>query len=157
MLKSLFGRFYQLLIYVGSNLQSFFLLAIRLFWGSSFFMTGLGKLQNIPAITEYFAGLGIPFPLFNAYAASSVECIGGACLVLGLGSRLASLGLMGVMVVALLTADHEALVNAFDDPQKLITRLPFTYLYTSLVVFIFGPGKVSIDYLMEKRWTKTMD
>lgn len=148
---SFFKGFYQLIIDVGSNLQSVFLLAIRLFWGGSFFMTGMGKLQDISAIAEYFSSLGIPFPIFSAYAASFVECVGGACLFLGFGARLASLGLMVVMLVALATADRDALLGAYNDPQKLLTRLPFTYLFTSVIVFIFGPGKISVDYLIEKR------
>lgn len=148
---NIFIKLYRLIIYIGSNLQSIFLLALRLFWGSSFFFSGLAKLQNIQSIADYFSTLGIPFPLFNAYAASLVECIGGACLFIGLGSRLASLGLATVMTVALYTAHHEAFVGAFEDPQKFITQLPFTYLMTSLIIFIFGPGKLSFDYLIEKR------
>lgn len=151
MKQSIFKRFYQLIIDVGSNLQSVFLLAIRLFWGGSFFMGGLGKFQNISSITEYFSSLGIPLPALNAYMASGIECIGGACLFLGLGARLGSLGLIVVMLVALFTAHHDALITAYDDPQKLITQLPFTYLMASLIVFIFGPGKISFDYLIENK------
>lgn len=151
MRNSFFKKFYQLIIDVGSNLQSVFLLAIRLFWGGSFFMGGIDKLQNIASIAEYFSTLGIPFPMLSAYAASLTECIGGACLVLGLGSRLASLALIVVMVVALATAHHDALAGAYDNPEKLLMQAPFTYLLTSLIIFIFGPGKVSVDNLIEKK------
>lgn len=154
MQHSIFRRFYQGLIDVGSNLQSALLLAIRLFFGGSFFMTGLGKLQDIPAVTDFFTNVGIPFPFVNAYIASGIECIGGACLFLGLGSRLAAIGLVSVMTVALLTANFDVLAGGFNDPQKLVSHLAFVYLFASLLIFVFGPGKVSLDYLIEKQLEK---
>lgn len=154
MQQSIFRSFYQMIVNIGSNLQSLFLLAIRLFWGGSFFMSGLGKLQNIHGIAEFFSQIHIPFPLLNAYLVGVIECVGGACLFLGLGARLSALLLIIVMITALLTANFDSLSAAYDDPQKLITNTAFVYLFACLVVFIFGPGKVSIDYLLEKKIKK---
>lgn len=134
----------------GTVLQSILLLAMRIYWGGSFLLTGWGKWHNIPAISDYFSSLGIPFPTFNAYLVGSIECIGGFCLLIGLASRVASIPLICVMVVALLTEHHEALMNAWDDPQNLITQLPFNYLLTTLIVLAFGPGKISVDFLIQK-------
>jgi putative oxidoreductase len=49
-----------------SYLQSPLLLAIRMYWGWQFYQTGLGKLQNIPKVVDFFTSLGIPFPTLNA-------------------------------------------------------------------------------------------
>lgn len=146
----MFKKFYGGLTAVGSNLQSVFLLAVRLFWGYMFFQTGLGKLRDIEPIVEYFKSLGIPYPEFNAYAAGGVECICGFCLLIGFLSRLVAIPLIGVMVVAFLTASLDALKGAYDDPQKFVKQLPFTFLLAALIIFIFGPGKASLDYLLCK-------
>ncbi|MBS4166457.1 Uncharacterized protein NEOC65_001545 [Neochlamydia sp. AcF65] len=131
--------------------QSLFLLALRIYFGWSFFWSGLGKLQNIYGTAEAFASLGIFYPLFNAYAASLIELVGGACLLLGLGARLAAFALSIVMLVALYTAHYDALLNAYSAPEQLLTQLAFIYLCASLVVFAFGSGKASVDYLIEKK------
>lgn len=112
--------------------------------------TGWGKLHHISQISEYFSSLGIPFPTLNAYLAGSTELICGFCLLIGLASRLISIPLIGVMVVAFLTEHHAALINAWQDPQNFINQLPFNYLLTALIVFAFGPGKISVDFLIQK-------
>jgi hypothetical protein len=69
-------------------LQSPFLLAIRLYWGWQFALTGWGKMHNIAKITGLFMGLNIPFPAFSAHFISGLEFFGGLLLILGLASRL---------------------------------------------------------------------
>jgi putative oxidoreductase len=147
-------RGYLVLIAIGNFLQSFLLLAIRLFWGYSFFQTGYGKLQNITPIIEYFRSLGVPWPTFSTYLSASVECFGGICLFIGLASRLVSIPLACVMIGAYLTAEFAAVKTIVEDPQNFVSRLPFNYLLTALLVFVFGPGKISIDYLLEKLFFK---
>ena len=41
-------------------------LLMRLFVGYFFFETGWGKIHNLDAFAERFAGWGIPYPYFNA-------------------------------------------------------------------------------------------
>lgn len=146
-------RFYQGLIAVAEFLQSFFLLAVRLFWGWQFFASGWGKLQNIDQIAEFFGSIGIHPALLNAYAASSIEFVGGALLLVGFASRLAAIPLMVTMVVALLTAHREATLMVFNDPNQLLSQLPVTFFLASLIIFLFGPGKFSIDALIKRQWT----
>jgi len=142
--------FYLMIVSFGTVLQSILLLAMRIYWGGSFFLTGWGKWHNISAISDYFSSLNIPFPTLNAYLVGTIECAGGFCLLIGLASRVASIPLICVMVVALLTEHHEALINAWEDPQNLITQLPFNYLLTALIVLAFGPGKISADFFIKK-------
>jgi putative oxidoreductase len=105
----------------------------------------LGKLRNIPKIVEFFASLGIPHPLLNAYFVGSLECIGGALLILGLGSRIIALPLTFNMLVAYLTADKEAFLSFFSNPGKFYGADPYTFFFASLLILVFGPGTVSLD------------
>ncbi|HEV2732312.1 MAG TPA: DoxX family protein [Terriglobales bacterium] len=129
-----------------SHLQSPLLLAVRLYWGWQFFQTGLGKLTNIAKIIDFFTSLGIPFPAFNAYFIGSLECVGGVLLFLGLGSRIIALPLTINMLVAYITADREALFSFFSDPGKFYAADPYTFLFASLLILLFGPGEISIDF-----------
>ena len=132
-------------------LQSPLLLAVRLYWGWQFFQTGWGKLQDIPKVVDFFTSLGLPFPTFTAYLVGASECVGGILLFVGLGSRLVSVPLAADMLGAYLTADREALRAIFSDPGKFYAADPFTFLFASLVILAFGPGKLSLDALIVKR------
>jgi putative oxidoreductase len=132
-------------------LQSPFLLAVRLYWGWQFVQTGWGKMHHIAKITGFFVSLNIPFPSLNAHFISGLEFFGGWLLILGLASRLTGLLLAGNMLVAYWTADHEALVSIFSDPGKFYVADPYTFLFASLLVLIFGAGALSLDALIARR------
>jgi putative oxidoreductase len=143
---------YGLLIKAGSSLQSLFLLAVRLYWGWQFMQTGWGKLHNIPHVIQFFASLGIPMPGFNAWFVSLTELAGGILLALGLGSRLLGFLLAGDMLVAYIASDREALFSVFSNPGKFYNADPYTFLFASLIVLIFGPGKISLDHYLSRRF-----
>ena len=136
---------YRLFEKAASHLQSPLLLAVRLYWGWQFFETGFGKLTSIDKVVDFFASLGIPFPAFNAYLVGSLECVGGALLFLGLGSRVIALPLTVNLLVAYIAADREAFLSFFSDPSKFYAAAPYTFLFASLLILIFGPGKISLD------------
>ncbi|MEE9147482.1 MAG: DoxX family protein, partial [Candidatus Tectomicrobia bacterium] len=71
--------------------------------GIMFCGSGWGKLHDLQGLGNWFGTLGIPLPHFNALFVSTIEFVGGACLVLGLGTRVFAFLLSGVMAVALLT------------------------------------------------------
>jgi putative oxidoreductase len=146
-------RFYRVLVRVSSSLQSPFLLAVRLYWGWQFMQTGWGKLTDIGKVVRFFTDLGIPAPALNAYFVSALEFGGGVLLILGLGSRLIALPLVVDMLVAYVTADREALFSIFSNPDKFTGAAPYTFLIASLIVLIFGPGRVSVDALLAGRKT----
>jgi putative oxidoreductase len=145
-------HFYQAIPKKLSYLQSPFLLAVRLYWGWQFAQTGWGKLHNIGRITGFFASLGIPFPSFNAHFVSGLEFFGGLLLIAGLASRVTGFLLAGNMFVAYWTADHDALVSIFSDPGKFYVADPYTFLFASLMVLIFGAGLFSLDTLVSRHW-----
>ena len=134
-----------------SSLQSLMLLAVRLYWGFQFAQTGWGKLHNLAKITGFFASLNIPFPGFTAPFVSTLEFVGGILLMLGLFSRPIALLLACNMFVAYWTADREALSSIFSDPGKFYVADPYTFLFASLMVLIFGSGLFAVDTLVAKR------
>lgn len=135
-----------------SSLQSPFLLLVRLYWGWQFAQAGWGRLHHIPQATQYFASLHIPFPGANVVFISSLEFVGGILLILGLGSRWISLLLACDMIVAYFAGDPEALHAILSDPGKFYNADPFTFLFASLLVLIFGPGRWALDWLLRKRY-----
>jgi putative oxidoreductase len=145
---------YALLIRAGNSLQTPFLLAVRLYWGWQFAQTGWGKLGDIHKVINFFTSLGIPAPALNAWFISGLEFAGGILLILGFGSRLVALPLAVDMIVAYITADREALGQIFSDPDKFYAAAPYTFLVASLIILIFGPGKISVDAIVAATFKK---
>lgn len=145
---------YALLVKGGNLLQAPLLLVMRLWWGWSFMQTGWGKLTNHAKAAEFFGSLGIPWPGLNAWVAASTEFLGGFCLLAGFASRLMCIPLSITMIVAYLTADHEALVNIFKKPDDFTSATPFLFLLTALIVLAFGPGAFSIDRLLARKFSQ---
>src|SRR5271170_8261464 len=143
---------YSLLIKWTSLLQSPLLLAVRLYWGWQLVQSGWGKLHNLNRVTDFFASLNLPAPGLTATFVSGLEFVGGLLLILGLGSRLIGLVLTVNMLVAYWTADKEALFSVFSDPGKFYVADPYTFLFASAMVLVFGAGTFSIDALLRKCW-----
>ena len=74
-----------------------------------------------------------------------VEFVGGIFLALGLASRITGLVLTVNLIMAYVIGDREALLSFFSDPDKFMAAAPFIFLMVSLIVLIFGAGKVSLD------------
>jgi putative oxidoreductase len=143
----IFASANRLLIRGGELVGHLLLLLVRLHWGWQFFLSGKGKLLNHDRVTEFFSGLGIPAPGFNAWFVGGVECIGGLLLLAGFFSRPVALVLAGNMLVAYLSVedDRAALLGMFSDPAAFIEAEPFFYLFTAVLVLAFGAGALSVD------------
>lgn len=150
----LFGtlhKCYRSFGHIASYAQSPFLLLVRLYWGWQFAQTGWGKLHNLSQIAGFFTSLNLPYPAFTAAFIAWVELLGGILLILGLLSRFTGLVLSINMFVAYWTADHEALTSIISDPGKFYVADPYTFLFASLMVLIFGAGLFSLDHFMSRR------
>ena len=147
--RRVFGKF--------AYLQPALLLAVRLYWGWQFAQTGWGKMHHIEKITGFFASLNIPFPGLSAHFISGLEFVGGILLILGLATRLTGFLLACNMMVAYWTADREALTSIFSDPGKFYVADPYTFLFASLLVLIFGAGVYSLDALIVRRASRAPD
>jgi putative oxidoreductase len=135
-----------------SSLQSPLLLLVRLYWGWQFAQSGWGRLHHVPQATQFFASLHIPFPAANVVFISSLEFVGGILLILGLASRFIGLLLACDMIVAYLTADPEALHSIFSDPGKFYNADPYTFLFASVLILIFGPGRFALDWVLTRSY-----
>jgi putative oxidoreductase len=150
-LASTLSSFESLLASIGTWLQAPLLLIIRLYWGWSFAQTGWGKLMNLERTAGFFASIHIPAPKLNAIMAGGVETVGGVLLALGLFTRFATPALIFTMLVAYFTADRESLFAIVSDGDKFTGAAPFLFLFVALIVFAFGPGKLSLDALLRKK------
>ncbi|HEY0747342.1 MAG TPA: DoxX family protein, partial [Steroidobacteraceae bacterium] len=117
----------------------------RIVVGWVFMWSGWGKLNNLPAIVDNFAGWNIPAPHILAPFVSGVEFFGGIFLLLGLMTRI-SAGALGItMIVAIISAK-------LDQVDSLETLLGFDeteYLALFLWLAIAGAGAVSLDGLLK--------
>ncbi len=143
---------YRLFCSAAHLLRSPFLLFVRLYWGWQFMQTGWGKLHNLSHVTQFFSSLGIPAPGLMAPAISCLEFFGGILLIVGLGTRLIGFLLACNMLVAYITGDLMALKSIFSDPGKFYIADPFTFLFASLIVLIFGAGFFSLDAIIDRKW-----
>lgn len=125
-------------------------LLFRLILAYGFYGPAMMKLGNINGIIEWFSGMGMPFPALNAYLATATEVSGFVLLFLGLGTRLISIPLIFVMIVAIFTVHigngFEAGNNGFE--------IPLYYLLMLFSLIITGPGRLSLDAMVKNYFLK---
>ena len=131
-------------------LQSLFLLFVRIYWGWLFSRTGYGKLMNLDRTTDFFASLGMPFPHLSALLVGLTELVGGVLMGLGLGARFVGLILSLEMLGAFAVAHRNELTHLLSSPEEFWSAPPFSFLFASLVVFLFGAGMFSLDHLLSR-------
>lgn len=117
------------------------LLFMRLVLAYGFWGPATMKWNNMDSIIEWFEGMGMPFPTLNAYLAASTEMAGVFLLALGLFTRLISIPLMVVMLVAVFTV-HFA--NGFEAGNNGF-EIPLYYLIMLFTLTVYGAGKFSVD------------
>ncbi|MGH7898886.1 MAG: DoxX family protein [Candidatus Binatia bacterium] len=122
-------------------------LLARITVGWVFAVTGWGKLQNLQAITDYFTELGIPYPELQAPFASATELVCGVLILVGLGTRIASIPLIVVMLVAIATAQWQNV----DSMASLLGLVEWAYIAIFVWLAIAGPGPLSLDHVIERR------
>ena len=138
----------NLLILLPARIASYFAwagpLIMRLIVGYVFMLTGWGKLNNLPQITQNFIEWGVIFPKIMTPFVSGVEFFGGIMLILGLFTRIPAAMLAVVMVVAIRSAK-------WGDVDSLETLLGFeeaAYFAGFMWLAIAGPGAASLDRLL---------
>jgi len=138
----------SLLILLPARIASYFSwagpLIMRLIVGYTFMLAGWGKLTNLAQVTENFVSWGIPFPKLLTPFVSSVECFGGAMLILGLFTRIPAAMLAVVMIVAIKSAK----LGDVDSLETLLGFEEMTYFAAFMWLAIVGPGAASLDRLL---------
>ena len=128
-------------------------LVLRIGIGLIFMMHGYGKLIGGPSSWHWLGSqmslFGISFlPTLWGLLAACAEFIGGFCLVVGLGTRIASFFMVCVMIVAL--SMHFSKGDAFATYSH---ALSLAIVFLSLL--IAGPGNYSLDhYLFDESISK---
>jgi putative oxidoreductase len=122
----------------------------RITVGWVFLWSGWGKLNNLPQVTENFVGWGIPFPHFFTPLTSGIEFFGGMFLLLGLFTRI-SAGALGITMIVAIKSAKWADVNSL---ETLLGFDEFAYLALFLWLAIAGPGKVSLDDLLQSWYNR---
>jgi putative oxidoreductase len=124
--------------------QSFSLLFARLALAYGFYEPALTKWRNFDTTVDWFSSLGIPFAPFMTLLTASVEIIGVLLLVLGLFTRIITIPLMMIMVIAVLTVH---LSNGFSVANNGF-EIPLYYSLFLSILASHGAGEFSFDRLI---------
>lgn len=139
-MKTLLGKLRDF----ANKLDNIILLFLRLVLAYGFFTPAKMKLNDVGAIADWFESMNYPLPTLSAYLATFTEAAGVILLLLGLGTRLISIPLTGVMLVAIFTVHIGNGFNAGDNGFEI----PLYYMMMLLVLLVYGGGKFSFDYFI---------
>ena len=137
--------FYNFLFpqYCRDRAVSILILLLRLFFGALFMMHGLDKLTNFSALSETYPsvmGLG-------SYTTLMISIFAEFCcslfLIFGLLVRVMLIPMIIAMAVAFFDV-HDAMM-----PEG---ELSLIYLIVFIIVYLTGPGRFSLDYLIDARF-----
>ena len=134
--------------YCREKVVSLLILALRVFFGVLFFTHGLDKMINFNTLSEtYPSVLG-----FGSYMTLMVSIFCEfACslfLIAGLMERIVLLPMIASMAVAFFDI-HDAMF-----PEG---ELSLIYLIMFIILFFTGPGRYSVDYLIDKKFMSDKD
>lgn len=149
------GRFYN--YFGGPGAVGMFL--FRLVFGLAFVFHGLSKIKN----PFGWMGPKASVPGFLQALAALSEFGGGLALILGFLTPLACFGLMSTMFVAYLAhlkmatpAKPMYFVQPMGKPGGSYEDVAF-YFAAALMIFLLGPGLLSLDALLFGRSTRVSD
>jgi len=127
-----------------SVFKDIILLAVRVFIGFAMLSHGFPKLQMLLEggdIKFYdFLGMG---PTVSLTLTVFAEFVCSILLILGLFTRVA----LGFLIFTMIIAGF--FVHGADPFEK--REISLVYLSVYLLLMIFGAGKISVDYMIEKR------
>lgn len=131
--------------YCRERVVSLLILAVRLFFGVLFFVHGLDKMMNFSYLSDTYPsvfGLGSYMTLMLAIF---TEFCCSLFLITGLMTRVVLIPMIISMAVAFFDI-HDALF-----PEG---ELSLIYFIVFIIIFFTGPGRYSIDYLLDMRFNK---
>lgn len=122
------------------------LLLFRVILAVGFYEPAMMKLKNLSGVAEWFGSMNYPLPMISASLSMVTEVSGIVLLILGLGTRLISIPMMFIMVIATLTVH---LPNGFPAGDNGF-EIPLYYFLMLFALVIYGPGKYSLDQLIRR-------
>lgn len=127
-------------------------LGLRFLLAYEFWQSGVEKWQGMNWFGEIMDMFPFPFNVIPVEVSWQIstwsELAGGIALVVGLGTRLFSLSLIVVTLVAWASVHAGNGYNVCDNGWKL----PLIYVVMFLPLLFSGPGKLSLDHLIARRW-----
>lgn len=119
------------------------MLVLRVFAGLSLALAhGWVALPPPAGMVDGVAKMGFPAPTLWAWMAKLAEFVGGICLALGLGTRLASFFVACTMATA-------GFIHRARDPYYN-KELAFVFLAIAIAFLLSGAGRLSIDALIRR-------
>lgn len=124
---------------------------IRLIVGTVFLSEGIQKFL-FPAIrgAGRFEKIGLPAPEFLGIFTGTFEILCGALILLGLLTRLASIPLIIIMLVAIVTTKAEVLAEQGFWEMMHGSRTDWSMLLGSIFLLVKGGGFWSVDRVLNK-------
>lgn len=116
----------------------------RIVIGLVFIESGWGKFHDLGKVISYFESLGIPWANLQAPFVAGVELLAGLFILLGLFTRLSSMPLIGIMLVAIKTAKWEEVT----DFSSLLGLSEFLYIVILLWLMTQGSKYLAMDTLI---------
>jgi putative oxidoreductase len=127
-------------------LQNPLALVSRLLLAAVFLPSGISKIGGFEGTAGYIASVGLPMPALGAAVAIAVEVLGGAALILGLGTRWAALALAVFTLVASFFFHN---FWAMPEEQQMMQQIAFMknigLIGGLLALMAFGAGAFSLD------------
>ena len=130
------------------------LLILRVVFGISFAYHGFNKVfggGKLPGTARWFASMGMKWPLWQARIAAATELGAGTMLAFGLLTPLAAAGLIGVMLVAIVTEHWKVGFFIFKPNQGW--EYCFSIAIAAFVIAMVGAGEYSLDHASGIHWT----
>lgn len=118
----------------------------RISIGYVFIESGIGKIQDLSKVVSYFESLKIPFASIQAPMVSAFELIFGLFVLFGFFTRFATLPLIGIMMVAIMTAKAEDITNF----SSLLDISEFLYIVILLWLATHGSQALSFDQVRRR-------
>ena len=119
-------------------------LLLRLCVGVLLIHHGYEKLDNIENFADAFVRpLHLPFPIFLSYVAAFSEIVGSWFLITGFATRLGALAIFGTISIAIY---HAIMTSGFN---IYLLELLGLYWGGAFCILLNGPGKFSLDYLIQ--------
>jgi putative oxidoreductase len=134
-------------------LQSLFALGARLYVSWQFFKSGYIKITTWDSTLYLFENeyhTPVLSPHVAAVAGTFGELFFPTVLVIGIAGRLSAIGLFAVNAMAVISYANVLLAEGYE------AALGQHVLWGTLLLFliIYGPGKLSLDYLLNRsRWS----
>ena len=124
---------------------------IRLMVGAVFLSEGIQKFLFPDTLgAGRFAKIGLPSPEFLGSFVGSFEMLCGALVLIGLFTRLASIPLIIIMLVAIITTKTEVLANDGFWEMMHGSRTDWAMILGSIFLLLKGGGKWSFDFQLQK-------